>query len=529
MAETEQTMDGFMNPQTWIQPTDDFLHRHLGPTNADIQEMLATLGLQSLEKLADTAVPPDIRHRQALDLPHGGGEQAILAKLKHIASQNKVYRSLIGMGYYDCVTPGVIQRNILENPAWYTQYTPYQAEISQGRLEALIGFQQMLIDLTGLPVANASLLDEATAAAEAMGLLQRATASAGKAFFADARCHPQVLAVMRTRARWLGLALEVGDPARDLDPARIFGAHLQYPGTDGRLEDWSGLIARVQAAGGMVSLGVDPLALVLLKSPGALGADVAVGSAQRFGVPLGYGGPQGTGGYWYYVARELVVFAHPPREFTLAVLNHEAFHQYIFYFYGQLSPHSWYNEGTGDYYAGAKLTKSNRITGFGDAPGGIGRMQDIKEGARLLGEGKKASQGAAAPLKSLLKFHQSDYYGSAGYDPGLCYAEGWAVVHFLREGKSLDPKWQRILPDYLTALLQAREAEAKEAMEKAIKAAEELEAGSGADLPHDVKEWYTKVDVEKVQDRAYETTFKDWSDADWEAFQAAWLKYVEKL
>jgi hypothetical protein len=243
----------------------------------------------------------------------------------------------------------------------------------------------------------------------------------------------------------------------------------------------------------------------------------------------GYGGPQGTGGYWYYVARELVVFAHPPREFTLAVLNHEAFHQYIFYFYGQLSPHSWYNEGTGDYYAGAKLTKSNRITGFGDAPGGIGRMQGIKEGARLLAEGKKASQGAAAPLKLLLKFHQSDYYGSAGYDPGLCYAEGWAVVHFLREGKSLDPKWQRILPDYLKALLQAREEEAKEVMEKAIKAAEELEAGSGADLPHDVKEWYTKVDVEKVQDRAYATTFKDWSDADWEAFQAAWLKYVEKL
>jgi hypothetical protein len=243
----------------------------------------------------------------------------------------------------------------------------------------------------------------------------------------------------------------------------------------------------------------------------------------------GYGGPDGSGGYWYDVARELVVFDLSPRIVTLAIINHEAFHQYIYYFYGQLAPHSWYNEGTGDFYAGAKISKSNKVTGFGDAPGGIGRQQEIKDGARLLSEGKGKGDGAAAPLKLLLHFHHDEYYGSTGYDIGMNYASGWSVVNFLRLGKNLDPKWQKIMPDYLKALLKARDDMAKEAMDKAIAAAEKEEPGSSAKLPHDLKEWFDKTPESKVQDRAFDTTFNDWTDADWTNFQAAWLKYVEKL
>jgi glycine dehydrogenase len=268
----------------------EYAARHIGPDAEDERAMLAALGLPSVEALIDQAVPAAIRQKTPLELPAPRSEAEALADLRAIAAQNQLWRSYIGMGYHGTLTPPVIQRNVLENPGWYTPYTPYQAEISQGRLEALAAFQQMLIDLTGLPVANASLLDEATAAAEAMGLIQRATRAAGKAFFIDAACHPQVIAVMRTRARWLGIAVIVAEPAA-LDPAGAFGAHLQYPDTYGRIADPSPLIARVHAAGGLVSLGVDPLALVLLKPPGALGADIAVGSAQRFGVPMGYGGP----------------------------------------------------------------------------------------------------------------------------------------------------------------------------------------------------------------------------------------------
>ncbi|MEW6691128.1 MAG: glycine dehydrogenase (aminomethyl-transferring), partial [Pseudomonadota bacterium] len=268
-----------------------FAARHIGPDARDERAMLEVLGLPSLEALLEEALPASIRQAEPLALAPPRTEAQALAELRALAARNQLWRSCIGMGYAATHTPPVIQRNVLENPGWYTPYTPYQAEISQGRLEALLAFQQMLIDLTGLPVANASLLDEATAAAEAMGLIQRSTKSAGRAFFVDARCHPQVIAVIETRARWLGIALVVGDAARELDPRRVFGAHLQYPCTEGRICDWSELIGRVHAAGGLVSLGVDPLALVLLKSPGALGADVAVGSAQRFGVPLGYGGP----------------------------------------------------------------------------------------------------------------------------------------------------------------------------------------------------------------------------------------------
>ena len=277
-----------MNLQDLVQ--GEFAARHIGPDANDERAMLDALGLPSVAALIAEALPADIGQRSALALPAPRSEAQALAELRALAARNQVWRSYIGTGYCGTVTPPVIQRNVLENPGWYTPYTPYQAEISQGRLEALLGFQQMLMDLTGLPVANASLLDEATAAGEAMGLIQRATANEGKVFFIDAACHPQVLAVMRTRAKWLGIAVTVGDPA-SLEPKLAFGAHLQYPQSCGRIADPSAVIARVHAAGGLVSLGVDPLALVLLKSPGALGADVAIGSAQRFGVPLGYGGP----------------------------------------------------------------------------------------------------------------------------------------------------------------------------------------------------------------------------------------------
>ncbi len=268
----------------------EFEPRHLGIYAPAEREMLAVLGLPSREALLDEALPASIRQRQPLELPAPLGEAEALAELRAIAGENEIWRSCIGTGYHACHTPQVIQRNVLENPGWYTAYTPYQAEISQGRLEALLAFQQTVIDLTGLPVANASLLDEATAAAEAMALIRRAAKSKAQAFFVDARCHPQVIAVLRTRAKWMGIPLEVGDPA-GLDWARFFGAHLQYPGTWGDLIDPAETISRLHAAGGLVSMGTDPLALVLLKSPGALGADLAVGSAQRFGVPLGYGGP----------------------------------------------------------------------------------------------------------------------------------------------------------------------------------------------------------------------------------------------
>ncbi len=294
-SETEQRMEGSMNAQTWLQPTDDFVHRHLGPSDADIQEMLATLGLQSLETLADTAVPSDIRYRHVLDLPDGDGEQAVLARLKGIASQNKVYRSLIGMGYYDCVSPGVIQRNILENPAWYTQYTPYQAEISQGRLEALVNFQTMVGDLTGLPLANASLLDEATAAAEAMAMCYTIARHAGhdrREFFVSHDCHPQTLAVLETRAEPLGMILKTGVPSSvDCSRPQLCGILLQYPATDGYVGDFSALITQAHEAGVLVVVATDLLALTLLRSPGEFGADIAIGSTQRFGVPIGFGGP----------------------------------------------------------------------------------------------------------------------------------------------------------------------------------------------------------------------------------------------
>jgi glycine dehydrogenase len=269
---------------------NEFAARHLGSDEAAQREMLGALGVGSLEALVREVVPAAIRLKEPLKLGAPESELRALAELSAHALHNEVWRTYIGMGYYGTHTPAVIQRNVMENPGWYTAYTPYQAEISQGRLEALLNFQQLVIDLTGLPVANASLLDEATAAAEAMAMIRRSSASKAKAFFVDAAAHPQVLAVMRTRAQWLGIELAIGDP-RKLDPATVFGAHLQYPDTYGRIFDFSEAIQEIHDSRALVSVGTDLLALMLLRSPGALGADIAVGSAQRFGVPMGYGGP----------------------------------------------------------------------------------------------------------------------------------------------------------------------------------------------------------------------------------------------
>jgi glycine dehydrogenase len=267
-----------------------FAARHIGPSPEEQQAMLAELGLRSLDELVERLIPEAIRDREPLAFPAVGDEAEVLAALRRLAGRNTVLRSLIGMGYYGTHTPSVILRNVLENPAWYTSYTPYQPEISQGRLEALLNFQTMVTDLTGLAVANASLLDEATAAAEAMALCLRAAAGPSHAFFVAADCHPQTIAVVRTRAQAIGVEVVVGGPGEAL-AGEYFGVLLQYPGTTGEVLDHRGLIGKLRAKNVHVAMAADLLALTLLVPPGELGADVAVGSTQRFGVPLGYGGP----------------------------------------------------------------------------------------------------------------------------------------------------------------------------------------------------------------------------------------------
>src|ERR687887_399703 len=276
---------------------EEFAGRHLGAHAAEQREMLAALGVESLDALIGQVVPAGIRLREPLALGEPTSELAATAELSAHAVLNELWRNFIGMGYYGTHTPAVIQRNVFENPGWYTAYTPYQAEISQGRLEALLNFQQLVIDLTGLPVANASLLDEGTAAAEAMAMIRRLTKSKASAFFVDAAVHPQVIAVMRTRAKWLGIELVVA-PAEQMDPSRIFGAHFQYPDTYGRIRDWTASISAVHGAGGLVSLGTDLLALMLIRSPGAFGADIAICTAQALLANMAsfyavYHGPKG--------------------------------------------------------------------------------------------------------------------------------------------------------------------------------------------------------------------------------------------
>jgi len=272
--------------------TDDFARRHVGPRGPEIDEMLALVGCASLEDLVARTVPADIRLGRDLDLPAPLGEHDFLAALRRTAARNRVLRSYIGLGYHGTFTPPVVQRNVLENPGWYTQYTPYQAEISQGRLEALLIYQTLVADLTGLPLANASLLDEATAAAEALCMCHRLQGGTRNAFFLSSRCHPQTIAVVRTRAAALGIEVVVDSRAEVEGGLERFSACLlQYPATDGVLLDEAAFVERAHAAGAMVVLATDLLALAVLRSPGSLGADAAVGSAQRFGVPLGFGGP----------------------------------------------------------------------------------------------------------------------------------------------------------------------------------------------------------------------------------------------
>src|SRR5882762_7328966 len=268
-----------------------FARRHIGPSPRDVAGMLETVGAKSLSGLMAETLPSSIRQQTPLDLGAALGETEALAHMADLAAQNQVFTSLIGQGYSGTILPAVIQRNILENPAWYTAYTPYQPEISQGRLEALFNFQTMICDLTGLDVANASLLDEATAAAEAMALAERSAPGKAKCFFVDAEVHPQTLAVLHTRAAPLGWTLMIGDPLTDLDNAEYFGALFQYPGTFGHISDPRLPIKALHSHGTIVAVSADPLALTLLTPPGELGADVAIGSTQRFGIPMGYGGP----------------------------------------------------------------------------------------------------------------------------------------------------------------------------------------------------------------------------------------------
>jgi glycine dehydrogenase len=271
--------------------TTDFIPRHIGPNAAETTSMLKALGSPSLDEFINKVVPAKIRSKRALNLPDALSERDALSAIKKMAEKNQVFTSMIGMGYYGTITPKVILRNVLENPGWYTAYTPYQAEVSQGRLEALLNFQQVVIDLTGLEIANASLLDEATAAAEAMTMAKRVAKSTANVFFVDADTHPQTIAVLQTRAKGFGIEIEIGNPSKDLKPAKTFAALFSYPGSSGTLHDFTSTIADLHGAGALAIMATDLLALALLKPPGEMGADIAIGSAQRFGVPMGYGGP----------------------------------------------------------------------------------------------------------------------------------------------------------------------------------------------------------------------------------------------
>ncbi|CAD5108623.1 aminomethyl-transferring glycine dehydrogenase [Zestomonas carbonaria] len=280
------------NEQIQLGTENEFIARHIGPREADIDAMLGLIGHDSLESLIDSVIPASIKGTSVLDLPAGQGEAKALADLKAIAARNSLFRNHIGQGYYPCHTPAPILRNLLENPAWYTAYTPYQPEISQGRLEALLNFQTLVIDLTGMQIANASLLDEATAAAEAMTLCKRLSKNKkAQAFFASEHCHPQTLDVLRTRAQPLGIEVVIGDETALDDLSGYFGLLLQYPASAGDVSDHRELVERAHAAGTLVAVAADLLALTLLTPPGEFGADVVFGSAQRFGVPLGFGGP----------------------------------------------------------------------------------------------------------------------------------------------------------------------------------------------------------------------------------------------
>ncbi|HXG01212.1 MAG TPA: glycine dehydrogenase (aminomethyl-transferring), partial [Bacteroidota bacterium] len=283
-----------MNSFTYEE--EQFQTRHIGPNERDLNEMLAAIGVESLDELMDQTIPSNIRLRSKIGLPEPVSEQRFLAAVRELARKNKLYKSYIGLGYYGTVTPPVLQRNILENPGWYTQYTPYQPEIAQGRLEALLTFQTMVMDLTKMEVANASLLDEGTAAAEAMTMVhgivgrQPGKETAAKFFVSDS-LFPQTIEVLKSRASATGIELVIGSHVNHRLDESYFGAILQYPAQDGAVRDYRDFIQMVHDAGALVVVAADLLSLVLLTPPGEFGADVVVGSAQRFGVPMGYGGP----------------------------------------------------------------------------------------------------------------------------------------------------------------------------------------------------------------------------------------------
>jgi glycine dehydrogenase len=302
-------MSQFRRSLDELEQRADFVRRHIGPSEADQTAMLKQLGLSSLEALIEKVIPPALLSTEPLPLEAARTEPQVLAELGAIAAQNRVYKSLIGMGYYNSFTPPVILRNILENPAWYTSYTPYQPEISQGRLEAMLNFQTLVIELTGMEIANASLLDEATAAAEAMTFCQRSGKSRGNTFFVSRDCHPQTLQVIQTRARPLGIDVVVGDHREDLSGLDIFGVLLQYPASNGEIHDYAEIVAQAHGQKALVVVAADLLSLVLLKPPGEFGADVVVGNSQRFGVPLGYGGPHAA----FFATREAYKRTMPGR------------------------------------------------------------------------------------------------------------------------------------------------------------------------------------------------------------------------
>ncbi len=311
MTETNQTISDF-------KQHTEFVSRHIGPTADDQQHMLEQLGLDSMETLVEQVVPAAILSQEPLALDLSCTEQSALATLKSIAANNDLYKSFIGQGYYNTHTPNVILRNLLENPAWYTAYTPYQPEISQGRLEAILNYQTMVSDLTGMDLANASLLDEATAAAEAMTLCQRMSKAKSQVFFVSRECLPQTIDVIKTRAKPIGIDVIVGDHRTDLADVNPFGVLLQYPAADGAVCDYTQFIEQIHHTGGLVVMAADLLALTLLKSPGELGADVAIGSSQRFGVPLGFGGPHAA----YMSTRESYKRALPGRIVGVSIDHH---------------------------------------------------------------------------------------------------------------------------------------------------------------------------------------------------------------
>jgi glycine dehydrogenase len=310
MQTREQKIDNYQSG------SDSFAHRHIGPNDDEVAEMLRDVGFNTLDALIDATVPKNIRLDRKLNLPEAKSEAEALAELRAISKKNKVAKSFIGAGYSDCMTPPVIQRNILENPGWYTAYTPYQAEIAQGRLEALLNFQTMITDLTALDIANASLLDEATAAAEAMALCHAAVPGR-KTFFVADNCHPQTIEVVRTRAKPLSIEIKIGNYARFKFDDTIFGALVQYPTTGGAIYDYAEFVKQAHDAGALVVIAADILALTLLKGPGEFGADVAVGNTQRFGVPLGFGGPHAA----YFATRDQYKRHMPGR---LVGVSHDA-------------------------------------------------------------------------------------------------------------------------------------------------------------------------------------------------------------